>query len=158
MFTQFRECLFGGINGDQMMLSGYGLIAHDELLKTAQLRPTITIDKFVIMPDHIHAIITVRGGDEGTARRALTGTPEGRGMTTEGFGRPVAGSIPTIVRSYKSAVAKRINDTRKTPGEPVWHRSYYEHVIRNEAEMRTIADYIEANPSRWAEDEENVRK
>ena len=98
------------------------------------------------MPDHVHAIITILDS-KGTARRALT----------EGFGQPITGSLPTIVRSYKSAVAKKINESRKTPGEPVWHRNYYEHVIRDESEMEAIIAYIEANPSKWDEDNEPLR-
>ena len=44
---------------------------------------------------------------------------------------------------------------RKTPGLPVWHRNYYEHVIRDEADLNRIREYINGNPARWAEDEEN---
>jgi hypothetical protein len=42
----------------------------------------------------------------------------------ERFGQPVAGSIPTIIRSFKSAVTKRINEWRQTPGAKLWQRNY----------------------------------
>ena len=66
----------------------------------------------------------------------------------ERFGRPVPGSIPTIVRSFKSAATKRINERRCTPGAHVWQRNYYERVIRDEFAMECIRRYIIANPAR----------
>jgi hypothetical protein len=53
------------------------------------------------------------------ARRRRAPTP------VEQFGKPVSGSIPTIIRAYKSAVTARINQLRGTPGAPVWQRNYY---------------------------------
>jgi len=74
---------------------------------------------------------------------------------TERFGKPVPGSIPTIIRSYKSTVAKRINALREAPGVPVWQRDYYEHIIRDEKELARIREYILNNPARWETDENN---
>ena len=56
---------------------------------------------------------------------------------------------------FKSASARRINAFRDTPGAPVWQRNYYEHVIRYEAVLNRIRQYIAENPARWAEDPEN---
>jgi putative transposase len=64
-------------------------------------------------------------------------------------------SIPTIVRSYKSAVSYRINLMRGTQDIPVWQRNYYEHIIRNEQDLQNKTDYIEANPMLWDQDDEN---
>ena len=80
-----------------------------------------------------------------TARRA----------PTEEFGKPVAHSIPTIMRAFKSASTKRINEMRGVAGFPVWQRNYYEHVIRDDGELNEIRQYITDNPARWAEDREN---
>jgi REP element-mobilizing transposase RayT len=65
----------------------------------------------------------------------------------------VARSIPTIVRAFKSAVTMRINQTRQTPGAPVWQRNYYEHMIRDEQSYQNIAAYILNNPRQWEADE-----
>jgi putative transposase len=65
------------------------------------------------------------------------------------FGQPVVGSIPTIVRSFKSAVACRINELRGTPGAVVWQRGYLERVIRDEGEMERVRRYMAENPLRW---------
>jgi len=77
---------------------------------------------------------------------------------TEQFGKPVPGSIPTIIRSFKSAVAKRINALRATPGAPVWQRNYYEHIIRDERALNAIRRYIAENPLRWHLDRNNPQR
>ena len=56
---------------------------------------------------------------------------------------------------FKSVTAKRINQMRGTPGTKVWQRNYHEHVIRDEASLNAIRQYITDNPTRWAEDPEN---
>jgi hypothetical protein len=81
--------------------------------------------------------------------------PIGIAENLERFGKPIAGSIPTIVRAFKSAVTKRINELRTTPGLPIWQRNYYEHIIRNEKEFQEIESYILNNPLNWLKDEEN---
>ncbi|MGC9472518.1 MAG: transposase, partial [Bacteroidales bacterium] len=71
----------------------------------------------------------------------------------EQFGKPVSGSIPTIVRSFKSAVSKQINQIRQTPGIPVWQRNYWEHIVRDEIELYRIRIYIYNNPMKWENDQ-----
>ncbi len=73
------------------------------------------------MPNHVHLMIIIEGDGRGTARRAPTG---------EQFGKPTIGTIPTIIRSFKSAVTKRINALRGLPGIPVWQRNL-RHEIKN---------------------------
>jgi putative transposase len=77
------------------------------------------------------------------------------GANQEAFGKPVPHSIPTIIRSFKSAVSLRINTLRGIHGEPVWQRNYYEHIIRNESELLNIRKYILENPWKWEQDKEN---
>jgi putative transposase len=73
----------------------------------------------------------------------------------ERFGKPVSGSIPTIVRSFKSVVTKNINELRHTTGASIWQRNYFEHVIRDEESLNRIRQYILDNPARWDFDREN---
>ena len=70
----------------------------------------------------------------------------------EQFGKPVSGSIPTIIRSFKAAVTKQINRINKSPGSHLWQRNYWEHVIRDENNLNRIRTYILENPSKWTED------
>ena len=80
-----------------------------------------------------------------------TPTPEKR----EGFSQPVIGSIPTIIRTFKAAVTRKINLIPEAPVSAIWQRSYYEHVIRDDGEMNVVCEYIAANPLRWLEDQKN---
>lgn len=155
--TWHRECLFGEVVDGEMKLNKFGLVAKEQWEKLPKRFPNIELGAFVIMPNHAHGnivIVTGRGtaenlNDSGgeSSRRAPT--------TREQFQKPVKGSIPTIVRSYKSAVSYRINLIRGTQDIPVWQRNYYEHVIRNERDLQNKTDYIEANPLLWEEDDEN---
>ena len=60
-----------------------------------------------------------------------------------------------IVRTFKSASAKRINNLRHTPGASVWQRDYYKRIIRDERELDAACEYILDNPRKWAEDKHN---
>ena len=57
-----------------------------------------------------------------------------------------------MVRGFKGAVSRRINESRNTPGALVWQRNYYEHIIRDDADYNRIAEYVVNNPKRWLED------
>jgi REP element-mobilizing transposase RayT len=80
-----------------------------------------------------------------------------RGPTEEAFGKPTKGSIPTIIRSYKSAVTKKINEINNQQGDKVWQPNYYECVIRNKKELNRIRVYIRKNPENWKKDYLNTR-
>ena len=154
--TWRRECLFGEVMNGEMMLSRFGLVAKQQWEKLPKRFPNIALGAYVIMPNHMHGIIEIING-RGTAEslKALEGESSRRAPTHERFQKPVKGSIPTIVRSYKSAVSYRINLMRGTDGVPVWQRNYYEHVIRNEKDLQNKTDYINANPLLWDQDDEN---
>jgi len=127
--TQGREGLFGEIKNGKMILNEYGEVVKSEWLKTPDLRPNIHLNEWIIMPNHIHGIIVIDDG-RGTLPRAQ-GTQQ-RAPTVERFGKPVSNSIPTIVRMFKSATTKKINEIRELPYTPVWQKNYYEHIIRDE--------------------------
>jgi REP element-mobilizing transposase RayT len=65
-------------------------------------------------------------------------------------------TLGQIVAYFKYQGAKAINAHRATPGAPVWRRSYYEHVIRDEPSLQRIRQYIRDNPWAWATDPENA--
>jgi putative transposase len=73
----------------------------------------------------------------------------------ERFGAPVSRSIPTIIRSFKAATTKKINDVHNTPGTTVWQRGYHDRVIRNDRELQAVRLYIADNPGKWFIDDEN---
>jgi|JTFO01.1.fsa_nt_gb REP element-mobilizing transposase RayT len=137
-----RECLFGRIVDHVMGMNDVGHIVGDEWVKTVLIREEIELGDWVVMPNHFHGIIFIVGS-RGTARRAPTG---------ERLREPVRGSIPTIVRAFKSAVTKRVNELRGIPGAKLWQRNYWEHIIRDESDLNRIREYIQTNPARWEKD------
>ena len=131
-----------------MELNDFGAIIQFEWLRTALLRSNVELDEFIIMPNHFHGIISILNDDgRGTARRA---------PTSEQFGCPISRSLPTIIRLFKSASTKRINELRNTLAVLVWQRGYYEHIIRNENELNQVRQYVLDNPVKWDEDSENT--
>jgi REP element-mobilizing transposase RayT len=99
------------------------------------------------MPNHVHGIVVITCQGRGVLQYAPTDdkTP---------FRSP-SQTIGAIVRGFKSLVTKRINTIRDTPGESVWQRNYYEHVIQNDDDLNRIREYIANNLAQWALDEEN---
>lgn len=145
-----RDEIFGEVVNTEMKLSALGQIAWDEWMKTAKLRPYVQLfdDEFVVMPNHVHGIIWLAGDAASVGARRRRAPTD----AVEKFGRPIPGSIPTIVRAYKSAVTYAINRAQNIHGTPVWQRNYYEHIARNEAEIRGFWNYIDNNPRKWEED------
>ncbi len=127
-----------------------GVIATDEILITAKMRHNVSFDEFIVMPNHIHSIIAV-----GARCTRPECTPQ-NGDGNESGRVQRAPTIGDMVRGYKSAVTKRINQLRNLPFAPVWQRNYYEHIIRDEAAYLKIAEYIQTNPQRWQEDTYHV--
>src|SRR5690606_24660223 len=106
--------------------------------------PNVVPDAWVVMPNHVHGIIIIRGGDganhvnvSGDAHDVDVGVRHAvplrrlRCTPQVAFGQPVPGSLSTIIRSFKSAATRLVNQHRGTPVEPVWQRGFYEHIIRD---------------------------
>ena len=135
-----------------MRMSDAGRVAEACWVAIPGHFPRVELDVFVIMPNHVHGIICIVDDGRGTACRA---------PTIERFGQPISGSLPTVIRSFKSAVTQRINKlwkTSDTGGACVartWQRNYYEHIIRDEQSCNQIRQYIADNPAQWGLDQEN---
>lgn len=63
--------------------------------------------------------------------------------------------LPKVVGYFKMNSAKYINQKMLSPGTSLWQRNYYEHIIRNEAELNRIQKYIISNPEKWVLDHDN---
>jgi REP element-mobilizing transposase RayT len=147
LLTYRRRLLFGEVAEDDVELSTLGCVAEECWLTIPDHFPGVELDMFVVMPNHVHGIIVINRWETNTSYvRATHVSPlQSRG--------PQSGSLGAIIGSYKSAVTRRINRIRETPGAPVWQRNYYEHIMRNERSLNAIREYILHNPARWAEDE-----
>lgn len=156
-----REGLFGEVVDGAMCLNNAGRVVVEELCRTVELRAGVTIDAFVVMPNHVHVILSLADPGSATVRRGMAcHAPEHRdasGCVDGGareFGRPVARSLGTVIGAFKSAVTKRTRQTTDRV-DPVWQRGYHEHIIREHDDIEVYRRYIAMNPVRWAEDEEN---
>jgi putative transposase len=142
--TQDRKYLFGDIKQSRMLMNYVGHAVVECWNDIQTHFPHVELDEFIVMPNHIHGVAMI--SDVG-ARHAVP--------LPEQFGKPVSGSLPTIIWSFKSAVTKHINELRQTPGSQLWQRNYWEHIIRNEQELNRIREYIRNNPMQWGMDRLN---
>ena len=142
--AQDRACLFGDVIDGVMRLNDSGRIAADEWTRSGTLRTEIAIDEWVVMPNHVHGIVVITGGDARRGDRPVAPTPG-----------PRPRSLGAMIAGFKSAATTRINEQRGTPGAPVWQRNYYEHIVRDEDDLNRIRQYIRENPAHWASDREN---
>jgi REP element-mobilizing transposase RayT len=140
-----RACLFGAIVEGSMNLNHLGELVVSEWQRTAYIRANVEIDQFSVMPNHLHGIVVI------TDFGSVWHTP------SEKFHSP-SQTLGAIVRGFKAATTKRINDDRQTPGAAVWQRNYYEHVLRNENDLARIREYVVNNPLQWALDQENPER
>lgn len=113
------------INQESIVLSKYGKITDTAINAIPLHYPNMKIDKYVIMPDHIHLILII-SNDETNGRIISAPTK----------------SIPTIIGQMKRWVSKQI-------GFSIWQKSYYEHIIRNENDYIQIVEYISNNPLKF---------
>lgn len=166
--TNERQCLFGEVIEGCVLKNTLGQAVTDEWLRTAEIRREVSLDAWVVMPNHLHGIVVIghptdrKGGGPLAAidsrRLDATGAIAAEvGRTAERLvpSGPRPGSLGAIIAGFKSATTRRINELRRTPGMPVWQRNYYEHIIRDERTLGRIREYIINNPLQWALDREN---
>lgn len=142
-----RGHFFGEVVNAEMHLNELGQIACNEWFKTAALRPYVELyeDEFIVMPNHVHGIIWIIHEIVGAERRSAPTITN-----------VVPKSLGAIVRAYKSAVTYAVNALQNQRGAVLWQRNYYEHVIRDEKDLKAKRDYILSNPLNWENDDENV--
>ena len=119
---------YGASAGFRVSLTEIGKIVEDCLMSLNNENEGIRLDKYVIMPNHVHAIIQLEG-------------------STGGQGRP---PLQRVIQRFKSITTRRCWSFGRTV---IWQRSFYDRVIRNEREYLQIWQYIDDNPAAWAEDE-----
>ena len=143
-----------------MSLNGYGKIAEDCWNGLPKHYTNIGLDTFVIMPNHVHGIVLVGAGFKPALSLNANGKIIHPGQTGAGL-KPAPTCknhcLSEIVRSFKAFSFRQINKIRNSPSVPVWQRNYYEHIIRNEAELNKIREYIFNNPQSWESDENYMK-
>jgi REP element-mobilizing transposase RayT len=150
--TKNKACILGDIKEGQMKLTAIGKIVQEQIQITPKIRRNVTIDSFVIMPNHIHMILLITSDDGRDMARHVPTTGRGR------FGKPQSGTLSTIVGAIKSTITKNIHLQDGADGKSIWQGRFYEHVIRNEKSLEKIREYIYNNPRNWQVDDENSER
>lgn len=130
--TQDRKNLFWTDVGaaisrqENVSLTDLGIVVKQSIDEIPEHYPAITVDNYVIMPNHIHLLLQINADIDG---------------------RPMAApTISTVVNQMKGIVSKQIGDS-------IWQKGFYDHVVRSDADYRDIWTYIEGNPLNWAKDD-----
>jgi len=168
-----REEIFGEISNDGMRLSSIGKIVQTEWFHSAEIRKEIRLfeDEFVVMPNHIHGIVwivenEIVGADGVRPVVRPVVRPDGarlEGIRPDGA-RPIRNedachgplrraprSLSSFIAGYKAAVTSQAG--RELNAANIWQRNYYEHIVRNENELKNFWNYIDTNPLRWEKDQ-----
>ena len=171
--TQNRRCILsdivvgdGVLDVPQARLTSSGMCVRDTLLEIEQHYKWLSLDHYVIMPNHIHLLLRIEGNgpsrtpaptnaDDGPSRTPAptnaddgpSGTPAPTNMDNgpSGTPAPTNETLPKLISTFKRFTNRRC-------GMQLWQRSYHEHVIRGESDYREIWEYIDTNPAKWAED------
>ena len=128
--THQRDYFFGNITNNTMKFSAVGQIAYKQWGKLSAHFKQVTIPVFVVMPNHVHGLISIDEQPRINHRPALG----------------------TIVGSYKAAVTRQVNRELDNPPATLWQARFHDHIIRNEEDFKKIYDYIQTNPLRWEQD------
>ena len=153
---QDRVCRLGKIENGVMICNELGEIAYREWMKTAELRPQIELDAFMVMPNHIHGILKINEMNMDTLQSPNNMGDNMGDNTGDNTGecnsplRSPSNTIGAIIRGYKSSVTKQFG--LMGFDEKLWQRNYYEHIIRDEQSYQIISEYIINNPKKWADD------
>jgi REP element-mobilizing transposase RayT len=145
--TYGREELFGQLMDGRVLLTPAGRVVAALWRNLLERCPAPRTDEFVVMPNHVHAIVWIVHQLASDQVRAPAPRANDRPRLT-------AGSLGALVGNFKSVSARRINTMRHSPGAPVWQTNYYERIVRNERELQAIRAYIRNNPANWERDQE----
>ena len=147
---QDKQCFFGDVIDGKMQLSSAGKIAQQYWSEIPQHSKHTYLDKFIIMPNHVHGIIII-DNPENPRRNVPTGVDNECDLSqTMSKLSPKSGTLSVIIRSYKSSATR----SRRQTGDNIfqWQSRFYEHIIRDEKSLNNIRHYIIHNPAKWAED------
>jgi REP element-mobilizing transposase RayT len=134
-----RQHIFGRIAaGDPPVVerSPLGELITCELLRSPALRPELSIDMYIVMPNHLHAILWLASHRE-TAR-----------FTDQRKFARLPGSLSSVIAGFKASVSSRARRIGLARGH-IWQRNYFERVIRNDGELDALRRYVDENPLRW---------
>ena len=157
--TRNRECLFGNVVDGQMQSNEAGQIVQAVWDGLQQCYEGIELDAFIIMPNHVHGIVVIRPRVGAIHELPVQQIHESPLPSKPSALARIADRrrmlLSKIIGRFKMVTAKQINDLRQTRGSALWQRNYYEHIVRDEASLNRVRQYIADNPAQWEFDREN---
>ena len=162
--TKNRIPFFGEINNKGHFISNVGIKALQFWQRIPWYSPHVKLDHFIIMPDHLHGILIItkkvtnlsKIGEE--SLQCNDSSPINSRLPTRSMHypknqrmaeiSPKAGSISTIIRSFKSAVTK---EARKIEPNFAWQSDFHDRLIKDKTHLLKARFYIEQNPKKWLE-------
>jgi len=166
--THNRECLFGHIQENVMVMNDAGRMIEKWWQELPRKYPIVDMDAYTVMPNHFHGIVSIVGAvsrdhiepfSRCCVGAALRGRPEE--LTTKDRGQPhrVAPTLGDMINWFKTMTTNdyirgKHNQWRPFPGK-LWQRNYYEHVIWDEHDLNEVREYITNNPAGWDRDDDN---
>lgn len=164
--TVDRLPLFGSVVDGEIHLSPVGKLVTCAWQDSPAIRPDLTLDAFVLMPNHLHGIVTFAPetpSHVGAHRCAPIPADAHYADAQPELHHPPSPRIPTrkprslgsFVAQFKATSTRAVNLLRNLEGTPVWQRGFHEHVVRDDRDLARLRAYIAANPSRWPSDPEN---
>lgn len=141
--TKNRIHWFGDVVDGEMVLSEVGGMAHRCWLEIPDHFPFVTLDAFVVMPDHIHGIVVIQKPDDG--RTNDPNDVHNPRRTQNRFG-PQSHNLASVIRGFKIGVTQ---NARRIYSEFAWQARYHDRIIRDSFALGRIAAYIRRNPAEW---------
>jgi len=138
-----RECSLADAVHGKIALSRAGMIAERQMDEIAKHYSNVVVDRFVIMPNHIHAIIVIDG------RHQYSPTPTGDGASPVSTMR-LAKSLGDVVGGYKAGVSRICR--AEGIATFAWQERFYDRILGSNASVNAVRDYIDRNPENWMED------
>ena len=145
--TKGKECWFGEVKDQTMMLSDIGQVVHRCWLQIPQHFRHVTLDDWVVMPNHVHGIVVI--GEREKCRPVET--CDSHVSTNAYIRRPTPGSLGSIIGQYKSTCTKLVHRMGNT--DFAWQPRFHERLIRDPDETIRIRQYIRTNPLMWEQDD-----
>lgn len=147
--THHMECLFGDVIDTNMVLNEAGEMVNKCWISLTDRFGNISLDQYIIMPDHFHGIIMINDTANNNAnRRGEVISPYFENIVNTGGETPPLRkyTLGQMVAFFKYQSTKIINQIYEIPNYHIWHRNYYDHIIRNQNELNEIRKYIINNP------------
>ena len=163
--THHQLPILGRISEGEIALSQEGIIVKKCLVKIPHHFTSSSLDAYVIMPNHVHAIIILTDNRRGEASAKDSGFLPFESKADASPLQPKdsrprgtkSGSLGAIIQNFKFVSTRKMNQFRNTPGDRIWQRNYFEHIIRSEKALNAIRRYIMTNPVRWEMDRYNPK-